>query len=368
MNTNLNTYVETCLSPSYKDFYDIDRFIEYVKYPVQTNSIWFLNYLNHFNPKTLFLKCFNRQDKEIIGILPLEEVSKRATRFWNYRIMQPFSGEILDFFEPFVMPGKEEVFSISIAEWFYKNRNIWDELNINQLPETSLLADILKEKLIERGFDIIENQKRYFYKIDTRIDWDNYFNGFLKNKLKDLQNRQNRIFREGIKFDFIHLYENIEQYLSTLFELYINRRVSLQQKFGYSNENRRKFLFELLKDLQLRKEVVLSIMQTNEKQIMAFQLDLLYEGIRYHYLPAFNPQFSKFSPSKILLLETLKNSFMDKEIKEFNFMRGESNYKAQFANIDEKFVNFKIQNPYSRRRKLTIVASKVIDLRNILIK
>jgi len=364
MNNQTEVVIQVIQKPNIDDFKEIDNFIDFVQYPVQVNSIWYSNYFKFFHPKTLFLKCKNSHNNNCIGILPLEIVHRKGTRFWNHRIMQPFGGETLDFFEPLILPGFDEIFAYEIVNWFLINKDQWEEINFYPLPNVSPIAKLLKIFFIQKGFRVIDAKKRHYYKIDTTEEWEKYNERFLNKKLSDLKNRKNRLTRDGLRIQVHHYYENIGGFLPELFDLYIKRREGLEQEFGLSSEIKRRFLSEITKAYQLNNEVVLSILQTDDHQTMAMQLDFLVNGIRYHYAPTFNSVFSKYSPSKILLYETLKESFTNPMINEFNFMRGESTYKSQFADQLENYNNFKVVNPFSTREKFTHLASKITKFRD----
>ena len=106
----------------------------------------------------------------------------------------------------------------------------------------------------------------------------------------------------------------------------------------------------------------LSILRGNE-EIWAYQLDWIDKGIWYHYMPAFNQSYERYSPGKILLYETIREAFARPDIHEFNFMRGQSAYKSQFAWNTERFITIKVENHRSWRTRAVQLASRVVGIR-----
>ena len=129
----------------------------------------------------------------------------------------------------------------------------------------------------------------------------------------------------------------------------------------------KQFVREVVAKYEDRGNVILSLLVEEKLQdVLAYQLDWVFQGIRYHWKPTFNEKYSEYSPSKILLLETIRQCFQDPSIREFNFMRGESQYKNQFANHQEPFVSISVTNHRSVRLKGQNIAKLLAGLRSTL--
>ena len=111
------------------------------------------------------------------------------------------------------------------------------------------------------------------------------------------------------------------------------------------------------------RSVQLSLLEDQKGVVWAYQLDLMdrREGIWYHYAPTFNEAYREFSPSKVLLFASLKQAFANPDIKEFNFMRGEAEYKKQFTSNSENYLAIKITNSFSRKIKFQKIMRKVFS-------
>ena len=124
------------------------------------------------------------------------------------------------------------------------------------------------------------------------------------------------------------------------------------------------FFIQVIEAYEKFSGVELHLLQDDQMNTWAFQLDWLRNGIRYHYMHAYNEAYKKYSPGKLLLYKLLQSSFSDVTIRECNYMLGESDYKQRFADSCEAYVSIAITNKSSMRLKLTRVASRLVQLRN----
>lgn len=68
---------------------------------------------------------------------------------------------------------------------------------------------------------------------------------------------------------------------------------------------------------------------TLDSRIIASHLGFTSKGRRYYYLPAYDPEFKKYSPSKVLLAKLIEKTFTEKGI--FCFGPGDFSYKEDWC-------------------------------------
>lgn len=352
-------------------FVDTARFLENpslgerVRYGVHSTVQWFANFVEFFhrreNARTL---CVSGQAGDLIGALPLELQQARGTRFWNLRRLVPLGHGISDFHPVLCQSGREVEVARALAGWFRRNPNRWDSLNLDLIPESSSGWREFVEEMKTAGFSPRVTHERSFYKINTDADWKAYEKIFLHPKLADLRNRKNRLARDGIQAEVKLVERDIINFLDGFLSTYRQRRQAAHQPNVFdTHPAMRPFLEAVIRDYETRGWVRLSLLVSGET-ILAYQLDWIHNGVWYHYMPAFRERFAEYSPGKILLYETIKMAFADPSIHEFNFMRGESTYKTQFASESESFISITLENPHSLRLKATRLASKLTDWRD----
>ena len=82
-------------------------------------------------------------------------------------------------------------------------------------------------------------------------------------------------------------------------------------------------------------------------RIVAYRLGFRYGGVVYDWNTGLDPQYNAFSVGKVLLHEWLRDLFRRPDVTEFNFMRGESDFKKMFASEFRLNRDFCVRHPRS---------------------
>lgn len=334
-------------------------------YPIHLFPDWLTGYIEHIssnsNVRPLFIEA--RSGEEIIGVLPLEIKKYRGTRFFSMRRLQPLGTGPSDFFDIPCVPGKEQEAAEGISMWLSSHSQSWDSLTLDLIPESSPSWHPLLNELKHDHYSPIINQDRFFYKINTDTSWEEY-NQALHKHTHDLRNRLNRVDKEGIQLHVEYIHSNILNFWDGFFNNYGKRRSVRDQVNSFENlQGMKKFIQTVVQNFERTEKVQLSLLYGND-DIWAYQLDWIEKGIWYHYMPTFDQKFERYSPGKILLYKSIQEAFNRPEIHEFNFMRGQSPYKSQFAWDTEKYICIMVENHKSIRNKALWVASKITDFRD----
>lgn len=333
-----------------------------VEFSVNLNSIWLSNYIEYYfekNQKPYIISVY--LDDSLVGCLPLQMKEVRGTRFYNLIELRTLGFGPSDFFEiPAVQKYNDIIFDAIVD--FLKLDKSWDFLILTEFPESSTSLKQLKDNLLKHKFDVKRDTPNGFYSMRTdKSSWalfeESYFNPNNKDLLKSLR----RINKQGFELKVVHIEKNIYQNLIKCLELYSQRRETLGQFNNYETPKLRSFLKNVIVSYEKNGNVELSILKEKDV-IWAFQLDWIFNGVRYHWNHAFNEDFKRYSPGKILLKELLKKSFNDNNVVSCNHMRGLSNYKTKFTDRKEMLVRLKVENPKSFRLKLTKAISKILRI------
>ncbi len=337
-----------------------------VKYGVHCQTEWYSTHIKYLllEKAALILKVIETESNEVRGILPLSVEEKRGTRFFFLRRLLPLASGPSDFFDIPCQAGFEKQVADSLVDWLNCHSQEWDSLHLDLVPESSFMWHPLVDTLTEQAWPLKVSKDRKFFYVDTSGDWDVYQRTYFDVKNKDLRKDLRRIEREGKKVRLVEIRSGIVAYLPQLFSYYGARRVQKGQFDVFNVPEWREFLSAVVEKYEKRGWVRLSLLMDQNDEIWAHQLDWLMNGIRYHYFHSINETFQSYSPGKVLLYLILKNAFADPEIKQCNFMRGESSYKENFANQSEVYMKIEVQNPKSYRNKLLKVASRMADFRD----
>ncbi len=296
-------------------------------------------------------------------VLPLELKQKGDFRFFKLHHLYPLAHGPNDFF---LLP-KGQLSNTEAAEQYFNHldsiKETWDYLHLFYIPESSNVWEALSKIFQENNYNVKIRRHRHFYFIDTTESWEDYYESFLHKSLRDVRGRFNRLKKAGLSYEIHEVTNGIYEYLPHLLELYDKRRQSTDQKNAFLNNSHRKLLEEIIPVYEAKGWLKLSYIRGSDNKIWAYQLDFLKDGIQYHYTPSFDEDYKFYSPSKILLFESIKSAFLSSDINEFNFMRGESPYKTQYAREKEDYIFLDIKNNLSKRNRFADFITRISSIK-----
>lgn len=350
MNLKLKSFREL----NEKFWFDFDDLVNSeIQYAVQLNSNWLKAYIqNYLSQDQLYIICAY-DGEDLIGCLPLQIQKQRATRFWSYQLLEILGNGPTDFFDIPIKKGFEKAVLVQMIKFLKKNLS-WDRLTLKNIPETSKIILPLTEALNENKVPFKLNKPNGFYWVETKSqDWETYKREeFLKNN-SDLNKAERRLKNDSIELTTETFSKDVYSKLIENINLYANRRASLGQVNTYMTEGRKSFIKQISTLYEKNNEVELTLIKDSNNTVWAFQLDWLYDSIRYHWNHAYNEDFKRYSPGKLLLKKLMIKSFNDPKVNSCNHMRGLSDYKSKLVNRKTMFIHIEINNPRSIRLKAT---------------
>ncbi|MEQ8560443.1 MAG: GNAT family N-acetyltransferase [Cytophagales bacterium] len=327
-------------------------------------SLPFVNaYLKYFLGEN-HIFCLLAYDKgRLVSVLASEIKKTRFLKLFSYFEIQELGHSVNDFYN---IPGDKrysEEISTAFLNWFKNNSASWNRINSSFIPSINETGNLLTAKLAKE-FDGKVYSERNYFKIDTSISWEEYFTAEINKKLRDVRGRLNRIKRNGHEVKVEYINSGILNYLPDFLIHFSKRRTDKQQSNSYENFSKKQLIEYVVKNQSDTCKVQLALLKDEKDNIWAYQLDLLdtLKGIWYHYAPVFNDKYYEFSPGKVLLFLTLQDAFANKNILEFNFMRGESSYKQQFTDSSEKYLHCRVVNDKTWKYKLNRM---LLNLKNL---
>lgn len=336
------------------------------RYIIQQKSSWVKSYVRYFlRPDQYCFLAVRGETDRLICCLPLQKETKKFYKLFSYVRLRDLGSGVNDFFNIPCESGCEVGAATALANWFKTNASLWEHLSISFVPEQNILEkELVKELSVY--FPVKVTKDRSYYRIDTARAWKEYFTPERNQKLRDVRGRMNRAIRNRYEVKSRIITQGITEYLESFFEHFTRRREEKNETNSYQNPAKVKLIHEVIRAYEPLGNVQLSVLEDQYGETWAYQLDLIDrdKGIWYHYAPTFNEKFREFSPSKLLLFESLQHAFRDPDIKEFNFMRGEAEYKQQFTDDRESYMRIDIMNNFSKKVKFQKLMGRLFPTRN----
>lgn len=346
-----------------------DRLLDLsARHSIQQRSEWLDAYVAEYLGDNTSLVLEVYENNELIGSLPLELREAPGTRFFTSRQLYGLGSGPADFIYIAASPERSNEVAMSLAKWLNDNNNEWEELFLHFLAADCEVAAMLISALKKFGFEPEVDNSRQYYVLDTSGSWEDYYTPEFNKKIRDIRGRLNRVQRNGITLEYQEITNNIADYLPGFIEHFNQRRTDKDEASSFEDDRKIRLIKSILPAYEDKGWVKLLLLKDGEGNIWAYQLDLVHNQTWYHYSPTFNKEFSWYSPSKLLLYHTLQKCFADENLRELNFMRGESNYKTQFTEVTKNYLHINMENPKSIRRKAHKAATTLVTIRDKFLK
>jgi CelD/BcsL family acetyltransferase involved in cellulose biosynthesis len=205
----------------------------------------------------------------------------------------------------------------------------WDRCVLDNIPDTSrIITDFrqLSGRLRSRLCLVSGSSCPSLVLRDRRSE----LLGAIRSK-KDLRQHQNNLRKRG-ELVFRHLEdpEEIKLHLPTFFQQDIARWAVVGSKSPFSREEIRTFFHALVDELDPRSDLRFSVLELDRRPI-AYHLGFESHGKFIFYKPTFDVNLWKKAPGGVLI-RCLFEYVSEREVREFDFTRGNEAYKHRFAN------------------------------------
>jgi len=233
----------------------------------------------------------------------------------------------------------------------------------------------------EQNITLLNTWKCHYLRIDG--DWKNFLNRHgrkfkhnIRREKRQLENLGDLVFRR------VETFSDLIRYLPDVFKIHKKRWNGSYIASRFSTTDGQKFYSEVAEDYLNTGMLRLDLLLLGEKMI-AFSYSFQWNGRYLFYTPAYDPDYAKYSPGTILLIQILEDAFKS-GLREFDFSKGELPYKFHWTSGERMNKRVVFASPtlkgkiayhfyllhlaiYSRVRKmksLRILAGKICNLRS----
>jgi len=269
----------------------------------------------------LLVVVIEDNDAESFGIAPLMVEANGECRTIR------FLGEGVSDFADFLVKGDRREFFrglLSILEKEFSGAQV----DLQQFPKNSRNYAPFLAALSEKEYAVRESviEKCPFLSING--DWNAYYASVSKKHRYDASRCSRRLSEQGElvfrRFDLVE-----ENKLELFSSINIQRQHSLNRLSLYENPFKNGFLRRVTKDLNNIGMMDAAALFLSDRMI-TYVYGFLYRNTHYYWNISFLPEYARYSPGKILLQNLIADSF-ERGYKEFDFMRGDEDYKFIWA-------------------------------------
>lgn len=302
---------------------------------------WIYTWWEHFGGDYEPVILFVYKDAVLAGILPLAYHKTRNGILNSLKLSYCGSRELYpDHLD--IICSKEDandcldaVFEFLISE--YKE---WDVLDISLLSEGSNISSYLNKKDFYFSTNVRQTSAAPF--ITLSGSFDDYINTFDSKKRYNLRKKQRRLYEQGFKYTAYSSISQGKDGLRALFELHEKRAGKKNILSTFQGEDMFEFHNTFSQRINKNDRLWLKSIRNEEKTISAFY-GFAFGGHLFYYQLGIDPECESYSPGTVLFYEVIKEAF-SKGLKEFDFLRGNEEYKNRWAHESRTLFTASIYN------------------------
>lgn len=211
---------------------------------------------------------------------------------------------------------------------FTINNLIMDDINTELLLNALLLSDTRISAFIQ--------ETNYF--INTTGKYDEYFCSRSKNLKHKI--RKIKKMADGFKFEVLSkLDDNV---LGEMINLHCQKWENDMQVSVFYDQRRRDFLSTICQEFEAKEQLKIFVLKKDNK-IIAYRLGFVFHNIYHDWNTSYDINYKEYSVG-ILLCDYIIKYCFENDIKKFDFLRGNEEYKKKFATGEGKLLKVSIEN------------------------
>jgi CelD/BcsL family acetyltransferase involved in cellulose biosynthesis len=246
-----------------------------------------------------------------------------------------------DYLDLIIEQGREEEVLDAVFDYLKHRIKKWDCITLDSFSADSKNVNVLKER----------NQKKEFY-FNVRNDslcpfinlpktWDDYVSSLSSNMRYNIKRKTKKLERENdVEFKLIKEKEQLDEAIENFIHLNRERLNSKKIEGAFRVTSFMQFQRQIIQQLFEKGILKLYFLLVNKSPIACLYI-LDYNNKYLYYQAGLDPQWEKFSPGTVLFAFCIQQA-IEREMEEFDFLRGVENYKNSWAKNRKSILEIKM--------------------------
>ena len=268
-----------------------------------------------------------RRDGSLVGIAPLFLTPDHQGLS---ALMLLGSIEISDYLDLIVRPQDLKVFVDELLPFLAANIPAWQVLDWYNLLDTSPLLEVIQQAAIKLGWHVELNQLQHSPYIPLPGDFETYLAGIDKKQRHEIRRKMRRAeeANQGVTYVIANDAARIDQDIEDFLALMANDA----QKLAFLTPVMRETFRQMVRCAFETGCLHLAFLEINGEKA-AGHLSFDYLKRIWAYNSGINPKYIELSPGWVLLGRELQWANQN-GYTEYDFMRGDEEYKYRFGSVD----------------------------------
>jgi CelD/BcsL family acetyltransferase involved in cellulose biosynthesis len=271
------------------------------------------------------------ENSELIGIAPF-----MLEKFYFLKQISFIGVPHSDYHDFILLSGKERMTLEAILKYLYSCLD-WDIMKLWEIQQDSITLKILDENLLypNRKF-----ARCICPKLKLPENWKDLLNMLSPKMRHNLRYYRNRFEKEfKVCYEDIENRELLEENISLLFQLHQKRWTENGSRGAFADSLTKNFYRDISYQFFDKDWLRLRVLKANDHPV-SICYNFKYNEKFYYYQSGRDPNWSKYSVGDLLLADTIRYAIQN-GYNEFDFLRGEENYKKHW-NTKNNY-NFRIE-------------------------
>jgi len=290
---------------------------------------WQSTWWRHFGKdKALRLMAFRQEKGALMGLASFSVESSPDGK----RVMRFLGGtDVSDYLDIIARAGYEEEIGKNTVDYWKSTEKEWDFIELHCLKEPSIALNVLKKFLDDNRYYAEISVEDVCPRVSLPPSWGEYLESLDKKDRHELRRKIRRVERVsqsangyGVK-NSDSVTEGIEHFL-------LLHRKSNVQKEDFMNRDMELFFQDIASILSPENWLKLSFLRMNGTRI-ASSMCFDYQNKVYLYNSGYDPEYSYLSPGIVLVAHLVREA-IESGRSEFDFLRGEEDYKYRLGAKD----------------------------------
>ena len=294
-----------------------------------------------------------QKGNKIVGIAPLYLKHLSILKYLKFTKLCFLGGDLSDYLDFLIEQdeNREQIFKSLID--FALNDISYDYLGLGQINSYYPNFDLWQKYAESLNLKFQSYRECHKIQLSGFKPSDDYINQLSKNLKKDLRRLQNKLERDFDKVEYVFKKDITEKDIEIVANMNIKRQKDLMEKgindrFCYFVEKgKANFIKDYFCNGNPESKMIVYLKCNNVP--IAYDIVLLNKKSISFWNGTIDPDYEKYSPTKLLMIEFIKYAFENK-LDYIDFLRGDDPYKLQWTN--DMSLNYNLTKTKSLKVKL----------------
>jgi CelD/BcsL family acetyltransferase involved in cellulose biosynthesis len=280
-------------------------------------------------------------DNRIVAIAPFKKSHYTFNGYFGYGVIEPLTFGNSDYTGLILAEKETQCLRLFLTYLF--DQNDWDFIYLYDVPETSVIFDLLtKDRCALPKFEIKEGRICPYITIPDSMD--NLIQGLSTKFRKNLRRSMKNLEKDYGKVELKRYDElgSLRDAMKIFFDLHQKRWVSKGKPGVFDTQNVRDMSLNSAKLFAEKDWLALYFLTVNDKPV-ATQYCLEYKQKMHYGLGGFDSAYSSYSVGNLITMKVIEKC-IEKKIKEYDFMKGGEPYKFGWTRTYRRNLNARMVN------------------------